>query len=256
MSILKYCKLVPSLPNPTGPSSAKISLKAIELANAEVEKVSPLSKDEDKKTRGPRATPYLILSPARHFEVGKRAAEHGVTSMLRYFSKKYPHLALKETTVKRLKNLYQIEVKRVASNHDGSSEDPLAAVHEFPHKKTGRPLLLGKDLDTQVQEYLRSLCKLGMPINTSIVIASARGIVMNKNAHLLVSNGGGINLTKDWAKYLLKCMGFVKRKACSKSKVDVEQFQDLKETFLLEIKNTVVMDDIPEDLIINFVKQD
>ena len=33
------------------------------------------------------------------------------------------------------------------------------------------------------------------------------------------------------------------------NQVNVEQFQ---ETFLLEIKNTVVMDDIPEGLIINF----
>ena len=88
--------------------------------------------------------------------------------------------------------------------------------------------------------------------DTSIVIASARGIVMNKNANLLVSNGKGNDLTKDWVKYLLKRMGFVKRKACSKSKVNVERFQELKEDFLLEIKNIVVMDDIPENVIINF----
>ena len=252
MSILKYCKPTSSLPNPNGPLSNKISSKAIELANAEVEKVSHLSKEQVcKKPRGPRSTSYLILSPAQQFELGKRAAEHGVTSAIKYFLKKYPQLLLKETTVRRLKNLYQLEAKRVSKN--GSSfEDPLAEVYELSRKKTGRPLLLGKDLDAQVQEYLRSLRKCGMPINTSIVIDSAQGIVMNKNANLLVSNGGGIDLTKDWEKYLLKCLGFVKRKACSKSKVSVERFQELKEDFLLEIKNTVVMDDIPENLIINF----
>ena len=190
------------------------------------------------------------MSPAQRFKVGKRAAEHGVTSSLRYFLKKYPKLLLKETTVRRLKNLYQLETKR-ASKNCSSLEEP-SGVHELSHKKTGRPLLLGNDLDGQVQEYLKGLRKCGMPINTFIVIASARGIVMNKNANLLVSNGGGIDLTKDWAKYLLKRMGFVKRKACSKSKVNVEKFQELKEDFLLEIKNTVVMDEIPEDLIINF----
>ena len=252
MLILKYCKPISSLPNPNGPLSEKISSKAIELANAEVEKISHLSKEQaSEKTRGPRPNKYLILSPAQRFEVGKRAAEHGVTSSLRYFSKKYPQLPLKETTVRRLKNLYRLETKR-ASKNPSSLEEPLGEVHELSRKKTGRPLLLGKDLDTQVQEYLKGLRKCGMPINTSIVIASARGIVMNKNANLLVSNGGGIDLTKDWAKYLLKRMGFVKRKACSKSKVNVEKFQELKEDFLLEIKNTVVMDEIPEDLIINF----
>lgn len=75
---------------------------------------------------------------------------------------------------------------------------------------------------------------------------------MNKNANLLVSNGGGIDLTKNCIKYLLKHMGFIKRKACSKSKVNVERFHELKEAFLLEITNTAVMDNIPEDLIINF----
>ena len=32
----------------------------------------------------------------------------------------------------------------------------------------------------------------------------------------------------------------------------MKQLQELKEAFLLEIKNIVVVDDIPEDLIINF----
>ena len=103
MSILKYCKPTSSLPNPNGPLSEKISSKAIELANAEVEKISHLSKEQvSEKTRGPRPNKYLILSPAQRFEVGKRAAEHGVTSSLRYFSKKYPQLPLKEATEKSL----------------------------------------------------------------------------------------------------------------------------------------------------------
>ena len=34
--------------------------------------------------------------------------------------------------------------------------------------------------------------------------------------------------------------------------VNVEKFQELEEDFLLQIKNTVDMDEIPEDLIINF----
>ena len=47
-------------------------------------------------------------------------------------------------------------------------------------------------------------------------------------------------------------MGYVKRKVCSKAKVDVEQFERLKREFLADIKNIVVMDEIPPDLIINF----
>ena len=47
-------------------------------------------------------------------------------------------------------------------------------------------------------------------------------------------------------------MGFVKRKACSKTKIDVEHFKELKEEFLLDIKNIVTIDEIPMELIINF----
>ena len=51
--------------------------KAIELANSEVEKV------KNKGPRGTRSEPYLILTPANTFQVGKRAAEHGITAWLR-----------------------------------------------------------------------------------------------------------------------------------------------------------------------------
>ena len=77
---------------------------------------------------------------------------------------------------------------------------------------------------------------------------------MYKDANLLADNekGAEIELSKDWAKYLLKRMGFVKRKACSKAKVDVEQFKEVKEDFLLDVKNIVAMDEIPAELVINF----
>ena len=85
-----------------------------------------------------------------------------------------------------------------------------------------------------------------------MVIAAAEGIVMNKNANLLSCNGGGILLTKDWAKYLLKRLGMVKRKANTKAKVTVEDFEAAKEQFLLDIKNVVSLDEIPPALILNW----
>ena len=50
--------------------------KAIESAKIEVEKV---------KNKGPgdtKSAPHSILSPIQRFQVGKRAAEHGVTAWL------------------------------------------------------------------------------------------------------------------------------------------------------------------------------
>ena len=51
---------------------------------------------------------------------------------------------------------------------------------------------------------------------------------MNKDANLLVSNGGYINLTDNWAKLLQNRMGFVKRKASSSVKVTPEEFDKQK----------------------------
>lgn len=50
----------------------------------------------------------------------------------------------------------------------------------------------------------------------------------------------------------MKRMGYVKRKACSKAKIDVERFKEIKEVFLLDVKNVITMDEIPVELIINF----
>ena len=53
-----------------------------------------------------------------------------------------------------------------------------------------------------------------------------------------------------WTKYLLKRIEFVRRKATTAVKGNVENF--FKEGFLLEVKNVVYMDEIPKDLLINF----
>ena len=66
----------------------------------------------------------------------------------------------------------------------------LAKVQELPRRK-GRPILLPNKLDHQVKE----LHTRRVAINSAIVIATAQGIIMNKDANLLSCNGGGINLT-------------------------------------------------------------
>lgn len=46
-------------------------------------------------------------------------------------------------------------------------------------------------------------------------------------------------------------MGLVKRKVITKANVNVEHFEKLKKSFLQDIRNIVVMDEIPNELIIN-----
>ena len=190
-----------------------------------------------------------MLTPAQKFDIGKRAAEIGTMAIIRYYTKHYPDISLKETSVRRFKENYQDQLKK--SIHSLSSDSP-NIVRELVPKKRGRPLLIGEELDEQVREYIRELRREGVVINSDVAIAVGTGIVMNSDTNLLVANGGHIDLTKHWAKYLLSRMGFVKRRVNTKAKVTVEHFDELKMLFLLEFNNAVEMDEVPSELVINW----
>ena len=89
-------------------------------------------------------------------------------------------------------------------------------------------------------------------INTAIVIACAVGIVISKDSNLLAQNGGHISLSKDWAKGLMKRMGLVKRRASTKAKDSIANFEEVRSQFLFDIKTVVEMDEIPIELICNW----
>ena len=54
-----------------------------------------------------------------------------------------------------------------------------------------------------MRDYIKELRREGVVINCDVAIAVGTGIVMNSDANLLIANGGHIDLTKHWAKYLL-----------------------------------------------------
>ena len=107
--------------------------------------------------------------------------------------------------------------------------------------------MTGEETDKQVQHCLTELRKRGCIINTSVAIAVGEEILLHKDANLFASNRGGINLTNDWAKYLFKQMGLVKRKGSTKAKVDVEYFDKMKKLFHQDIRSAVVMDEVPQN---------
>ena len=63
-----------SLPEPDGSLKKKVPSKAIELAHAEVKKLT----ENQARGRGP----YSYLTGALRYKVGKRAAEYGVTNTI------------------------------------------------------------------------------------------------------------------------------------------------------------------------------
>lgn len=66
-------------------------------------------------------------------------------------------------------------------------------------------------------------------VNTTIAIGCAEGIIRNKDSNLHAANGH-IVLTKSWSKHLLEYMGFVKRRASTKAKVNNDDFEVVKIT--------------------------
>ena len=89
-------------------------------------------------------------------------------------------------------------------------------------------------------------------VNTRIVIAVAEGVLLSKNSSKLCSNGGEIVITKCWAKSILGRMGYHKRKGTNAGKISVSHFEEVKEHFLADIRAEVLMNDIPDELIINW----
>lgn len=244
MSLLKYFNRVKTkdgLPDPYGPLNEAVPSSSIEEANKEVSAQFALVDDSGKK----RCATYMIATLEQKAKVGKYAAENGTTKAIRHFTKDMP--CLKESTVRGWKTTY---LRELAAKVKAGEED--LSIERFPAREKGRPLLLGQDLDRQVRTYLTSLRDVGGVVNTSIAIAAATGIIRRHNSNLLAVNGGHIVLTKYWAQYLMQRMGFVKRKATSKAKVTVENLAVLKEEFLLDIRGLVEMEEIPQDLILNW----
>ena len=123
--------------------SAVVPPAAIKSMNKEVEKVITESNTCNKKRkRGPYM--YVKFTDSQKVLIGKKAAEHGVTSSICYFSKKYPNFDLKETTIRRFKNEYLAEIKRRRCE-----ETACEAVTELPMKKRGCPTLLMKELEEE-----------------------------------------------------------------------------------------------------------
>ena len=103
-----------------------------------------------------------------------------------------------------------------------------------------------------MQAYIIELRKRTATVNSAIVISSAEGIVKRHDSNLLQVNGGHVVFTKYWAQNLLVRMGFRKRKASTTAKVSVADFVARKEQFLFDIHVLRELEQIPEELVINW----
>ena len=144
--------------------------------------------------------------------IGRYTAENGPTHASKQFLKLL-RKNISEPTATRLKNEYLLKLKGLLkekpeekpSMTSGTAVNPVE-IKSLPSKHQGRPLLFGKELDQTIQGYITNLRAVGGVVNIFIVIGVARGIICARNSDMLLENGGHIQITKDWAKSLLRRM--------------------------------------------------
>ena len=97
MSILKYFKPIGkkekdfALLDPSSPLRERVPSLSIEAANKKVsELINPVESSSESEVHPSQSKtkwkPYLILTPAQRYEIGKRAAENGIAASLRYYA--------------------------------------------------------------------------------------------------------------------------------------------------------------------------
>ena len=188
---------------------------------------------------------YVVFSAKDKAKIAKYASENGVTASLKHFKRTREFTDLKEPTVRGWVKTYRYELSSLGVT--------AVSIPKMPERKRGRPLILGKDLESQVRQFILELKEHGSPVSTAIVVAAAKGIAEAKDPAILAENNGPINLTRGWRKRVLGRMGFVKRKCTTSArKLMPEEYEDVKTQFLEDIETVAKMKDIPPQLVINW----
>ena len=248
MSIEQYFTRLPSsqekiLPRPRGSLSLSVPSRAIAAANKEVTRVLH---QQQRSTTVKQRGRYNKYSPKERAEIGKYAVQHGISATRTVFSRKLG-MKISKSTISCIKTAYEQEKAR---KRERDEED--ADVPALPEKKRGRHVLLGERLDEFVRKYVLKVREQGGAVNTTLVVAGAKGIVDSLDRTRLVEYGGDITLTTSWAKSLLKRMNFTRRRATTKCGIPPQVFRDVKEEFLQNVIDVVKMEEIPSQLILNW----
>ena len=174
-------------------------------------------------------------------KIGRYAAENGNKNAVEKFSRELQR-PLSESTVRGFKKAYYFELRK--------AKDP-DNILELKHGLRGKPKKLG-DLDQKVQKYICKLHSAGTPVNHSIVIAAARGVVQYHSPSLLPEHGGNLELGRKWAESMMTRMGLVRRKATKAARKKPADFESLKAHFHQRITKVVKDHSVPPALILNF----
>ena len=118
---------------------------------------------------------YNWYTGKQRAQIGKYAVENRLTRAAKHFAALWK-VDMNKSTARRLKTKYLEKMEETMKVPDSDFEKD-EAVATLPKCKQGRYLLLGKDLDIAVQEYLEIQRTVGTSINLMVAIAAAEGII-------------------------------------------------------------------------------
>ena len=156
---------------------------------------------------------------------------------------------MKKIGVRHWQRVYKSELKEKSAN---AKSGETVSTESLTCKKRGRPPLLGARLDVQRQAKILSMRAQQAVINSNIDLGVARALLLKNNRCLLYEFGGPTTLEKEWARHLLRRMGFSKRRAKSTSKVTPSDLDEVRKNYPIEIYSVMKMEDLPDSLIINW----
>ena len=171
-------------------------------------------------------------------QIGKYSLEDGNTRATRHFSKVL-NQTITESTATRLKGDYVQALAQRKNGHEG----PLVKCLPTKHRKASF------SCPRSWQGCPGATRAAGGVVNTAIVMAAAVGIMSSRDVTKLSLHGGCLNVTKTWAKSLLKRMWYVKRE-CSNTRKNLTHTvcRDSK-SFLGRYQGAgELMNDIPDEL--------
>ena len=108
--------------------------------------------------------------PKLRLQIARYASLHGISARATYYTRKLGH-RVQNSMVHCIKSSYQDQLKRIRM---GRSNKPLDSL---PHKKQGRPVLLGEKIDRMVKADIKNVREAGESVSSQVVIAAARGIL-------------------------------------------------------------------------------
>lgn len=212
---------------PVSPASVPNISRVVVAASNAVKTVNDQTKTSIK--RGP----YKKIPEAKKLEIAIYASVNGVARAVNHFRKE--GLNILEQSTRQWRDKYRRQIK---SKGNCKSEQMVT-------EKVGAPTLLPPALDKDLREYLVALRANGGAVNTRIIRAVAKAIVLSKALAISKKTEAISNFQKNWAKKRGTAYGLVQRKATKSAKAECSENKKICAEFRKSVAHMIQEHSIP-----------